>query len=167
MWKKFVVIAGLSVAALGVGGAAWAEANASTPTPTPTAAVSASSATTATTTAGRHDGREKAKQLRRELLKRAVHAQWVSKDAKTGAFVTHDAVRGVVTAVSASSVSVKAADGTTESFTVTSTTKVHAKGDSKAHPGTIGQVKVGDRVGVVGTGATTKTATHIVDRGAA
>ncbi len=165
MWKKFVVIAGLSAAALGVGGVAAADA-ASSATTAPAAAVAPSSSSGASTapkaahTAHKGDKRDKAE----KVLGRVSHAQWVSKD-KDGKFVTHDAVRGSVTAVSSTSITVKAADSTTETYALNSTTKVHAKGDTKAHPGTIAQVKVGDEVGVLGTGSGTMTATHVLDRG--
>lgn len=93
------------------------------------------------------------------------HAQWVSKDPKTGAFVTHNAIRGSVTAVSPTSITVKAADGISKTFAVNSGTKVRAKGAEKAAPSTIAKVKVGDRVGVLGTGTGPMTATHIANRG--
>ena len=172
MWKKIVVIAGLSVAALGVGGVAWAATANSAPAVGPAAAVAASTSSGTSSTApkaahkGEHKGEHKGKRDKAErLLKSVAHAQWVSKDAKTGAWVTHDAVRGDVTAVSGTSITIKAADSTSETFTVNSTTKVHAKGDTKAHPGTIAQVKVGDEIGVLGTGSGTMTATHVLDRG--
>ena len=168
MWKKIVVIAGLSVAALGVGGVALAATSSSAPAAAPAAAVAAStsSGTSSTAPKAAHKGEHKGKRDKADrLLKSAAHAQWVSKDGKTGAWVTHDAVRGSVTAVSSTSITVKAADSTSETFTVNATTKVHAKGDSKAHPGTIAQVKVGDEVGVLGTGSGTMTATHVLDRG--
>ncbi len=95
------------------------------------------------------------------------HAQWVSKDPKTGAFVTHNAVRGSVTAVSPTSITVKAADGISKTFAVNSGTKVRVQGAEKAATSTLSQVKVGDRVGMLGTGTGPMTATHIADRGVA
>ena len=166
MWKKFVVIAGLSAAALGVGGVAAANAADSAPAAAPAAAVAPSSSSGSSTApkaahaAPKGEKRDKAE----KVLGRVAHAQWVSKD-KDGKFVTHDAVRGSVTAVSSTAITVKAADSTTETFALNSSTTVHAKGDTKAHPGTIAQVKVGDEVGVLGTGSGTMTATHVLDRG--
>ena len=61
------------------------------------------------------------------------------------------------------SISVKAADGTAQTYGITSATKIRAKGDSKTRPGTIGQVKTGDQT-IVGTGTTTVVATQIRDR---
>ena len=72
-----------------------------------------------------------------------------------------------MTAVSATSITIKAADGTSETYAVTSATKVHVKGEAKGTKGTIGQVKVGDQAGVVGVGTSVKTATAVIDRGAA
>jgi len=102
----------------------------------------------------------------REPLRRAEHAQWVTHDKKTNTNITHDEIRGTVTTVSATSISVKAADGTTETYSVSSATKVHAKGDTKTSPGTISQVKTGDEAIVIGTGPTNFAAIHILDRGA-
>ena len=158
MWKKFAVITGLSVAALGIGGAAWAGSGAGTsPPPSPTTVSSAPAKVVAAKHRGEHE--------RLQILRHVTHAQWVSREGKTGTFVTYDAIRGRVSAVSATSISVKAADGVSETYAVTASTKVHAKGDNKSHPGTIGQVKVGDTVGVLGTGAGNLTATHVIDRG--
>lgn len=75
-----------------------------------------------------------------------VHGEMVVK-AADGSFVSHVDVNGAVTAVSASSITVKAADGYTATFTVTSTTEVR----TAAKPGTIADVKVGDTVHVDGT----------------
>jgi hypothetical protein len=104
-------------------------------------------------------------------LERVSHAQWVTKDGKTGKFVTHDAVRGTVVAVSSTSITIKATDGTSESFTVNGSTKVHVKGAKKVAgaakpaPGKISDVKIGDAANVLGTGTTPMTATRVIDRG--
>lgn len=183
MFKKAVVIAGLSAAALGVGGGvAWAASSGTVGAAVaPVAAVSSTgSASAASSTAPaptpapgaanahpdhqrKHGAAGRAGE-RRAPWNRAAHAQWTAKD-KTGAFITHDAIRGTVTAVSATSITVKAADATSQTYVVTSTTKVHRKGDAKGQAGTIAQVKVGDEVGVLGTGTSTLTATHVMDRG--
>ena len=98
---------------------------------------------------------------------RGEYAQWTTYDAKTKADVVHDGIKGSVSAVSPTSVTVKAKDGTSETFAVSSDTKVSVKGDAKGTAGSIGQVKVGDRVELVGTGKTSFTATHLRDHGAA
>lgn len=92
------------------------------------------------------------------------HAEWVTKDAKTSKDVTHDAVSGSVSAVSGSSITVKASDGFSETFVVSSSTKVHTEGSKdKAQ---ISSVKVGDQALVAGTkSGATVSATEVVDRG--
>ncbi|MDQ2737160.1 MAG: hypothetical protein M3Y35_00715 [Actinomycetota bacterium] len=126
--------------------------------------------------AGKHHrgkGHGKGHRKSRDLTKRLAgvsHAQWVGKNARTGAFVTHDAVRGTVSAASATAITIKATDGTSETFTVNGATKVQMKGSARATSGSrtagaISAVKVGDQVGVVGTGAGPMIATHVVDRG--
>lgn len=155
MWKKIAVATVLGTTIIGSGGAALAASSSgSTPTPAPTS----TSGTTAkgSTAKGHHHG---------DRLVRALHAQWVTHDKKKNTDVTHDEIKGMVTAVSATSITVKASDGVTETYTVGSATKLHAKGDSKTGPGTIAQVKTGDRAVVVGTGTSTLTATRVVDHG--
>lgn len=108
-------------------------------------------------------------------LGNVAHAQWVSKDA-SGQFVTHSAIHGSVTAVSPTSITVKAPDGFSQTFKVSTDTKVHLRGDragkAAATPGTtpapkpptastIGAVKVGAEVKVLGTGTGTVTATRV------
>lgn len=95
-------------------------------------------------------------------LRRVVHGQVVTR-GKGGAFVTHDIIRGQVTTVSPTSIGVSAADGTTEAFTVNSKTRVATRTDGKASASSIGQVKVGDRVAVRGTGTRSFTARRVVD----
>ncbi len=185
MLKKIAVVGGVvAVAGLGLGGAAWAESNSTAPTATagvsvmqaaPAALTSSvapagTAGTKAKASKGKHQHAKREALAKR--LEKVSHAQWVTKDGKTGAFVTHDAVRGIVSAVSGNSITIKAADNTTETFTVNSVTKVHVRGEKKATagatkpaPATISQVKVGDAAGVLGTGADVKTATRVLDRG--
>ena len=188
MLKKIAVVGGIvAIAGLGLGGAAWAESNSSTPqaiadSPAAaavpavltTAAVTTSAAPSAAATAGKA-GKAKAGNRKHgnraalvKRLERVSHAQWVTKDGKTGTFVTHDAARGIVTAVSGGSITIKATDGTSETFAVNSATKVHVKGAAQGAAnaaGTISQVKIGDRAAVLGTGSGAKTATRVMDRG--
>lgn len=182
MLKKIAVVGGIvAVAGLGIGGAAWAESNSAPQAAAATAsedsvvpAVDTITTTTATAAPGTTAAAEAGKARRPEgkhrglakRLEKVSHAQWVSKDEKTGGFVTHDAVRGSVAAVSAGSITIKATDGTSETYVVNSSTKVHVKGE-KGRTSTVAQVKVGDQAAVVGTGASTRTATRILDRGAA
>ena len=187
MLKKVAVVGGIvAIAGLGLGGAAWAESNSPAPqtladlpsiaavpaalttsavtTPPPVAPSTAPRAGKAKAGKGKHGKR--AALVKR--LEKVSHAQWVTKDGKTGTFVTHDAVRGIVSAVSAGSITVKATDGTSETFAVNSATKVHVREstrDAAKATATISQVKTGDRAVVLGTGSGAKTATRVMDRG--
>ena len=115
------------------------------------------------------EGRGKGRRPALRALGRALHAQWVTRDRdNAGAFVTHSAIRGAVTAVSASSITVKAEDGVSQTYAVTDATKVRLRASqpgngNRGKAGTISDVHVGDKVAVIGTGATTLTAEHILD----
>jgi hypothetical protein len=97
----------------------------------------------------------------------ALHGEAVVK-AADGTISTVRMIRGEVTAVSSSSISVKAEDGFTATYAVTSTTDVHTGPPSRGHgpgdpagstagsstapaPSTIADVKVGDVAMVEGT----------------
>ena len=103
-----------------------------------TLATSAPASPAPTTSAGTGKATSKARaaKTRRDSLARRLekvsHAQWVSKDGKTGAFVTHDAVRGIVSSVSPTGITIRATDGTSETYTVNSATKVHVKAKRRA-----------------------------------
>lgn len=147
MWKKIAAAAGTGAVILGAGGAAMAATGSN-----------GQAATTSNSASAAH-----AKAHHREL--RGIHDTFVTGNATKG-FVTHDGIRGLVTAVSPTSISVKASDRTTDTFVVGSATKVHVKADGKRVTGNIDQVKVGDHARVLGTGTTTLTAKHIRDGGA-
>jgi hypothetical protein len=99
----------------------------------------------------------------------------VTQNKKTGMFTTHDAIRGRVTAVSPTSITVRAADSTMETYQVNSSTKVftrvlrtHAsKTAGTAQPtrtaASLADVKAGDSVLVGGTGTAALTAVRVVD----
>src|SRR5579862_5045473 len=72
----------------------------------------------------------------------AIHGQFVVPKPG-GGYQTIDTQRGTVTAVSASSVTVKSSDGYTKTYQVTSSTKVAAR------RGGIGSVKTGQTVSVL------------------
>lgn len=97
--------------------------------------------------------------LRARML-RALHGTWVTEGK--GGPVTHQAVRGDVTAVSATSITVKAKDGFSLTFSVAADTKVRARTAGKGTASTIGAVKVGSKALVVGLGATNPTARVVV-----
>lgn len=74
-----------------------------------------------------------------------VRGEHVVQDS-TGAFVTYRMIQGTVTAVSASSITVKAADDTTQTYTVGAQTAVTKQRAAAA----ISEVSVGDTVHVLG-----------------
>lgn len=107
--------------------------------------------------AGDHRG------LRARLLS-ALHATWVT-EGKNGP-VTHQAIRGEVTAVSGSSVTVKAKDGVSMTFTVTGDTRVRARANGKGADSALSALHVGDKAFVAGVGATNPQARVLVFRSA-
>ena len=152
MLKKIVIAGSAAAVVLGAGTAALAISGSNSPS-TP------SSSSTATGTA-----KAKAGHAKRSELRRALHASWVTRDGKNStSFVNHDAIRGQVTAVSATSITVKAADNVSETYAVNSSTKVRSRADGKGKAGTISEVKSGDAVIVLGTGSGTLTASHVLD----
>jgi hypothetical protein len=152
MWKRVIVIGAAGAAIASIGTAALASSS----TPTPSSSSSAS--TSAPGSATPH------KQGARGPLRRALHAQWVTRDGKNdGGFTTHDAIRGKVTSVSATSITVMALDQVSQTYTVSGATKVHVRSDGRGKAGSISEIKTGDRVGVFGTGTTNLSATRIVD----
>jgi hypothetical protein len=165
---KKVVIAGVAAATvLGAGTAALA-ASGSSSSPSPTASSGPAPGKAANGNAANGNAANgnaaNGKALRRPglaLARRALHGSWVTRNGSSG-FVTHDAIRGQVTAVSAGSITVKAADDVSQTYAVTGDTKVHLRG-AKGQAGTIGQVKTGDRVIVLGTGTSSLTATQVLD----
>jgi hypothetical protein len=158
MLKKIAAVGAVGAVILGAGTAALATSHTAGDS-----SAAASSASPQTAVPGKASGA--AKHLAKHGLGRSLHAQWVTRDGQNGAFVTHDAIRGQVTAVSSTSITVKAADNVIETYAVNAATKVRIKGKDK--PGAIGTVKVNDRVLTVGTGTTTPTATRILDMGTA
>jgi len=95
------------------------------------------------------------------LLRRLSHAEIVTRNAQ--GFVTHELIKGTVTAVSSSSITVQAADKTSETFTVNGDTKVRVRSGGKGAASSIDKVATGDQVFVAGVGASTPTAKHVID----
>lgn len=158
MWKKVLVVGTTAAAILGAGTAALAVTGSTSPTPSP-------STSPGTTHHGAAAARRAGGERLRALL-RVEHGTVTVKDAKApGGFLTLEGIRGTVTAVSPSSITVRSADGTVESFVVDAKTVVHTKADGKAKgsTGQIGAVADGDAVRVLGTGTATFTATHVLD----
>jgi hypothetical protein len=166
MMKKIVLAASAAVAVLGAGTAALAASGSSSASPAASSSASSGSHSASSSHAGeRGAGNGHRPKLR--ALGRALHAQWVTRDHdNANAFVTHDAIRGAVTAVSASSITVKAGDGVSQTYAVTSTTKVrlHKVPGKGGAAGTISDVHTGDKVAVIGTGTTSLAAGHILVR---
>jgi hypothetical protein len=161
MWQKLAIAGAILGAAVGTGTVAVA-ATGSTTSGTPLGTSTSSSAPVGPPGgSGPRQGPAHRRHL--GMLRRAVHATWVSKDPKSNKFVTHEAIRGQVTAVSATSISVKAADNTSQTYTVTSSTKVRQRTDRKGAAGTISAVHKGDDVAVMGTGTGTPTANVVID----
>ena len=160
MWKT-IAIAGATAVVIGGAGTA---AVAASGTPAPTASVPPSSSASlnpaegSATDAGKNQDR---KRMAVSRLRGAVHASWVSKDKKTGTFTTHEAIRGQVTAVSPTSITVKAADSVTKTYVLNASTKVHSRATKAA--ASISDVKAGEQVLVAGTGTTTLTAVRVVE----
>lgn len=103
------------------------------------------------------------KGLRARLL-RSLHATWVTESANGP--VTHQAVRGQVTAVSATSITVKAKDGFSLTYAVGKDTKVRQRAHGNGAASTVGAVKVGSKALVTGVGATKLTARLVVYKSA-
>jgi hypothetical protein len=154
MYKKIAIIGGTAAVILGLGTAALAETTTTAGSPNP-------SATTVAASPASPSGSSAAK-AKLGRLRHVLHGQVVTR-GKGGTFVTHDIARGQVTAVSPASISIKAADNTTTVFAVSSSTKVRVRTNGKGTDATIAQVSVGDTAVVLGTGATSPGATHIVD----
>ena len=170
MWRK-ATIGGLAALAIVAGGAgvtiaqaaqtSYAQAVATadptgTPTPSPTA-------TTGKAAKADKGGRDVARQILGRV-KDFQHAEWVTKgDGNT--YVTHEAILGEVTAVSASSITVKSTDGTSMTFAVTPDTKVHQRQTKGATTTpTIADIKTGQTVLVGGEKSPDLTAKNIVAR---
>jgi len=85
----------------------------------------------------------------------------VTENKKTTVFTTHEAIRGQVIGLSATSITVQAADKLTQTYVITLGTKVHTRALKSA--ASISDVKTGDPVFVGGTGTTTLTAVRVVD----
>jgi hypothetical protein len=157
MWKKIAITGTVAAAILGTGAVALAATGSTTSTaPAPSTSASTPASPKAK---GDHPGAKLA-------LRRLEHGEWVTQ-TKTGE-LTHEAIGGLVTAVSPTSISVTAADKTAGSFVVNSDTKVHVRtpGTTTGTTGSITSVKVGDRVVVSGTkSGSTVTAAQIVDAG--
>lgn len=139
-----------AVAVIGTAGVAAATGSAAGPAlqavaPAPAAAPGGTAAPAdPTERAGGNDRAGKDRPGRLARLTRGLHGEFVVK-GKDGGYVTVVTVRGTVTAVSPTSVTVRAEDGYTATFAVDADTKVHGKDVDG-----IGDVRVGDSGGAAG-----------------
>jgi hypothetical protein len=168
MWRKTIIGGVVGAALLGTSGLAVAAANGTTSA----AGSSAQPTSTATASANPKPGtagatKQHARRTSRELrLNKVQHAEWVTKD-KTGGFVTREAIRGDITSVSPTSITVKAKDGVSVTFAVATDTKVHVRAAGKGaatKPADvkITDVKTGQQALVTGTGQGSLTAGRVV-----
>lgn len=86
---------------------------------------------------------------RHGLFAPGIHGQATVKNGKTGAFVVREWQRGQVSTVSGDNVTVKSEDGVSWTWTVDGNTKIGRDGKQI----TVGDLKSGDHVAVVGTQA--------------
>ena len=165
MITKAVVVAGVAALILGGGSAALASSQSGPAPASSTVSPGSSAADTAGATPAGKDGRRV-----RSALLRTLHAEWVTRAPKGGTgYVTHHAIRGDVTAVSPTSITVEAQDGLSQTFAVGKDTVVRShplgSGRDKGTASSIGQVHTGDKALVIGTGTGSLTATAVVDGG--
>lgn len=188
MVKKTFIIAGVTAAALATGGVAVAatggghgtdlSVGALSTSAVPTGSAATPSTTTPSTTSpaspsktGKHGGKDKhggkgkhGDRMHGAKLGTALHGTWVTKDGKTGALVTHDAIRGTASAVSATSITVTAADKVSQTYAVNSKTKIRTFDATTHKPAksSISAVHSGATVVVIGAGTSKLTATGVL-----
>jgi hypothetical protein len=133
MYRKIAVAGATAAAIVGVGTAAMA-----------------TSGSDSTVGSGSQQGSHQKQHARAALMRHLVHGQIVTH-GKDG-YVVHSGIRGTVGSVSATSITVKAADGFSQTFTLTKDTKVRERtaGQRKGSPGKIADLKSGDKVAVLG-----------------
>jgi hypothetical protein len=154
------VLGGGAAAGFGIASAGSGPTAASTMAGTSPATLAETSAATSTTAAADHSKVGRHPRIRALLNSRVQHGELVL-EGRNGTAVTMDVQRGQVTAVSATSISLRSADGYTATYAVGADTRVRLSGTPK----TIGDVKVGDTVGVLATrNGETMTATHVTAR---
>ncbi len=141
--RKAASVAAFTVLGVTAGGIAWAEST-SAPASAPAAAAATAGGAAA---AGRSDAATPdAGPARRMhgLGRRVLHGEVVLQTRK--GFVTAEIARGTVTAIDATSISVKSADGVTTTFAIDAKTKARSAG----HVVPLTSVHDGDAVGVLG-----------------
>lgn len=131
MYRKIALVCAAAIAIVGVGTAALATAGSQT-------------------TTGNGKSHAAAKHNRHALLRHVLHGQLTTR-GKAG-YVTHSGIRGTVTAVNATSITVKAVDGFSQTYTITAGTRIRERtpGKGTGVAGTVSDLKSGDKVGVLG-----------------
>ena len=155
--KLALGVAGVAAAGvLGTAGVAAATSQTSSPAP----AASSAPSTSAPAPADKDKHKGKKAHARRAAIGRGMHGEFVVK-GKDGRPVTLVTIRGQVTAVTPTGVTVKAEDGFTATFATNADTKVRGA-DTKS----LADVKVGATIAVIGvkSGNTTTARTVLVRR---
>lgn len=160
MYRR-ILIGGITAAAIvGAGGTAIALTGSDSTNGTPTTTATAPAHPGKDHPGKAHPGKDRMKG-KAGLLRNVAYAQIVTK-GKHG-FVTHTLINGTVMSVSATSITVQAADKHSETFVVDKDTKVRVRTNGKGAASSIDKVADGDHVMATGTGTSTVTAKHIVD----
>lgn len=161
-YRKSLAVAGLAAAVVGSAGAALATSGGDTVHGAALAAASVrDAAPSAAPSAAGKDKDAKAKH-KGALLRRLEHGQFVTRTKK--GTVTHTIWRGTLTAVSPTSVTVKAKDAKSQTYAITKDTKIVERAKkAKPAPSSVAKLAKGDTVFVMGTGTPTVTAKRIVE----
>ena len=144
LYRKIAVVGATAAAIVGVGTAALATSGSST-----TGGSGSTNSSQAQTHKKMHKKMHKLR--RQQLLRHLVHGQTVTH-GKNG-YVVHSGIRGTVSSASATSLTVKASDGFTQTFTLSKDTKVRerpASGKGRGTAGKLSDLKSGDKVAVLG-----------------
>ena len=160
--KKPVVILATALSTVALAGVVGIGVASADPTTSPSPGASATPGGSATAKPGRVDKADKADKAghraKGDLTRRALHGEVTLGGAKHKVV---DFQRGTVSAVSATSITVQSKDGYSATYVVDAKTKVRQAKEQA----TIGEVKAGDKVRVVGVkDSSTVTATRIADR---
>ncbi len=152
MYRRILIGGVTAVAIVGAGGTALAVSGSDTTDGTP--------ASTVASVQGPLSARHPLLSRDGKLLRRVAHGAVVVRGQD--GYVTHNLIVGTVTSVSSTSITVRASDGTSETFVVNRATLVRTLGDGTRGLSSIDKIATGDRVGVAGTGTSTLTAKHVI-----
>lgn len=148
-----LAVAGVAAAAVvGTAGVAAATAPAAPSSPSPTASSPGSAV------GEKAPGKAGERRAKHRLLARGMRGEFVVK-GKDGKPVTVVSIRGEVTAVSATSITIKAEDGFSATYAITAETKLRGKGADK-----VADIKPGTKAAAVGPKSPTPTAQTLLIR---